>query len=212
MAGIAGAAEELLKVGSHLTSMGMSYEYDLSVVRGLDYYTGIVFEVACDLLGAEKQIAGGGAYALPQVLGGDPTPCFGFGLGFDRILLALDKEMRLPRPRARKGVYIIPITEEANYAALALSRSLRPHMERVDVDLANRGVRRALETANRLGARVAVILGKQELAAVSATVRNLLTGEQRLVPLDQAVDAVMWTEFAVREAEAERRGENPLNA
>jgi histidyl-tRNA synthetase len=156
--------------------------FDLGVVRGLDYYTGMVFEIDSPNLGAEKQVGGGGSYKLAEVLGGEPVFSTGFALGMDRILLAAEAE-GVPMPPPGLDVYVIPVGEPARGPAMEIVRRLRADGWRVDVDLVGRGPSKNLDFANAVGARLAVILGDKERAAGTATIKDMESGQQEGVPL-----------------------------
>ncbi len=164
---------------------------DLGVARGLDYYTGVVFEFEVPDLGAEKQVGGGGAYTLAELFGGESTPTVGFGLGFDRILLALEMERKIPKTASyRTDAYVIPIGEAARPRAFELAASLRASGLHVEVDLMRRSPSKNLDRANALGARRAILLGAKELEAGVATVKDMKSGEQRAVPLAELAAVV----------------------
>lgn len=155
---------------------------DFGVARGLDYYTGMVFEIDYPGLGAEKQVCGGGAYSLAELFGGETVNSTGFAFGFDRLMLALESsgvEMPVAGPRA----YIVPIGEGARKAALGVLAQLRRAGISADMDLMGRGISKALAYANGIGAAKAILIGEKELAEGSATVRDMKTGEQAKAPL-----------------------------
>lgn len=152
-------------------------ELDLGVARGLDYYTGTVFEFHADTLGAQSQIGGGGAYSLAELFGGERVGSCGFGLGFDRILLALRKEGVVPEQKRAADVYV-SILGNARPAALDLARRIREAGVSADVDTMGRGLGKSLQHASKLGARLAVIVGEKGLAEGKVTVRDMASGEQ----------------------------------
>lgn len=164
---------------------------DLTVARGLDYYTGAVFEAHVPELGGESQVLGGGAYRLLHLFGlPDLDPAVGFGLGFDRVLLALERQAeRLDRDWVVPGesdgplrVAVLPFRVEAS-TVLGLVKSLRGAGYAVDMDLRQRNLGRGLKWAAGSGAAVALIVGPQDLEAGQCTLRRLSDGEQREVPL-----------------------------
>lgn len=160
-------------------------DLDLGVARGLDYYTGTVFEFHADALGAQSQIGGGGAYSLAELFGGERVGSCGFGLGFDRILLALQREGVVPAKRPAADVYV-SILGNARPAALDLARRVRELGVGVDVDTMGRGLGKSLQHASKIGARVALIVGEKGLADGKVTVRDMTSGEQSDVPVDEA--------------------------
>src|SRR6267143_1666091 len=165
------------------------YAFDMGVVRGLDYYTGMVFEIDSPNLGAEKQVGGGGAYRLAEVFGGEPVAQTGFALGLDRLVMAAEAEGTIEAPRPLDA-YIVPVGDTARKKAVQVLTSLRAAGLGADIDLVGRGPSKNLDYANAIGARFAVLLGERELKAGRATVREMATGAQREVALDDLVDAV----------------------
>ncbi len=171
----------LMEVFQVLQSYGLKdVKVDLGVVRGLDYYTGIVFEVDAPMLGAEKQICGGGSYSLTELFGGEKTFSTGFAIGFDRILLALERE-GLKAPQKNVIAYVVPVSETMRLAAFKITAELRSKGITTDVDLMRRNLGKNFKYADAIGAKFVVIVGEKEAAQDSVTVRDLKTGEQRLV-------------------------------
>ena len=161
-------------------------QVDLGVVRGLDYYTGMVFEMDAPVLGAEKQICGGGSYSLTELFGGEKTFSTGFGIGFDRTLLALERE-GYPTPTQAVGAYIIPVSEAVKDEAFRLTAQLRQAGIVTEVDLMGRNVSKNFKYAASIHARKALILGEKELAQGSVALRDMTTGEQKLVKLEDLI-------------------------
>jgi len=160
------------------------FNLKMSIVRGLDYYRGLVFEIEAESLGAESQLAGGGAYELVSLFGGKETPTMGFAVGFDRVILALENEKHM-FPELNLEFFVIPVNEQMLNKTIEITQLLRKHGLRVDVDLKRRGVGRALKHADSLKAEKAVIVGPTELKENSVTVRDLRTGEQKKVLIKQ---------------------------
>jgi histidyl-tRNA synthetase len=177
------AANYLGEVLRLLAAMGFTnVQVDLGVVRGLDYYTGIVFEMDAPNLGAEKQICGGGSYSLSELFGGEKVFSSGFGIGFDRVLLALEKEgFRAPEKKVQ--AYVVPVTDAMRVQAFAVVAQLREEGVPTDIDTMRRSLGKNMKYADAIGARHVVIVGEKEAAQGAVTVRNLATGEQKLVPL-----------------------------
>lgn len=165
------------------------YAFDMGVVRGLAYYTGMVFEIDSPNLGAEKQVGGGGAYSLAEVFGGEPVPQTGFALGLDRLVMAAEAEESLAPPEALDA-YVIPIGEAIRGRALEIVASLREAGLRADIDLVGRGPSKNLDYANAIRARHAILVGEREIKGGSVAVRNMATGEQREVSLETLVQAI----------------------
>jgi histidyl-tRNA synthetase len=156
----------------------------MSIVRGLEYYQDMVFEIETPQLGAEKQLCGGGVYELLKLFGGRETPTAGFAIGVDRTILAMNTEKILlhpPQPQA----YIIPVNKTIIPHALTLAQNLRNHHITTDIDLLRRGVGKALKYANTKQYQYILILGPQEIEQKSVTLRDMKTGKQELISLDK---------------------------
>jgi histidyl-tRNA synthetase len=172
-------------------------EVDLGVVRGLDYYTGIVFEVEAPSLGAEKQVCGGGSYSLSELFGGEPTFSTGFAIGFDRVLMALDKE-GVDNELEGLDVFVVPVDDDLRSLAFQLTARLRESGLATDVDLMRRSIGKSFKYADSMGAKFAVVVGQRELDQGSISVRDMRSGEQRLVSLDEVVGHLLEETRKVR--------------
>ena len=184
--------EYLHRLAEQLYHYGISdreFAFDMGVVRGLDYYTGMVFEIDSPNLGAEKQVGGGGAYTLAEIFGGEPVPQTGFALGLDRLVLAAEAE-RTFSPSEVLDAYVIPIGDRMRSKAIEILASLRAGGLRADVDLVGRGPTKNLDYANAVGAKHAILVGDRELKGGSVAVRNMETGEQREVSLKTLVESL----------------------
>ena len=178
----------LRKVVDILSAMGVDdVLIDLGVVRGLDYYTGMVFEAEAPSLGAEKQICGGGSYTLSELFGGEKVFSTGFGVGFDRILLAIEKEGQTYK---NEGIvaYVLPVSDEVKMDASRIAAKLRSAGISTDIEIMGRKMGKAMKYASGLDVKYAVIVGAQELQQDSVTVRDMVSGEQRLVKIESLVD------------------------
>jgi histidyl-tRNA synthetase len=178
------------RVQAGLTALGIPYTVDPGLVRGLDYYTHTLFEFRSDALDtAQSTVIGGGRYdGLIEQLGGPPTPGIGFGSGIERMLLALDAEGVFAGPASSLDVFVVDATDGA--AARDLAQELRTAGLRTDRAFDGRSLKSQMKAAGRSGARVAVIVGAQELADGTATVRDLARATQDVVPRDQVVHRV----------------------
>ncbi|HLE44649.1 MAG TPA: histidine--tRNA ligase [Methylomirabilota bacterium] len=176
--------EHFDRVRAYLDALGLRYEVTPRLVRGLDYYVRTTFEVLTGELGAQNAVAGGGRYdGLVEVLDGPADPGIGFAIGMERVALLLG-----PRPdRAAAAVLLVPLGEPALRRCLALARELRAAGVPTEVAYGVRKLRGELERANRLGVPRVVILGDDELARGAGTLRDMTSGEQRPVPLDDLV-------------------------
>jgi histidyl-tRNA synthetase len=179
-------ADHFAEVRALLDAAGVEYTIDPTLVRGLDYYTRTIFSFACDRLGAQSEIGGGGRYdGLVEQLGGPATPAIGWAAGIERILLALDEE---PATEER-DVFISYANEDAGQRALALclARDLRRAGLSAEFDLAGRGLKGQLKHADRIGARRVLILE----GGGAAQMRDMTSGEQRPVDTGSLVDEIL---------------------
>ncbi len=182
--------EYLSQVLSYLSAMGVQEpEVDLGVVRGLDYYTGMVFEVEAPILGAEKQICGGGSYTLSEIFGGERVFSTGFAIGFDRILLALEKEGAIS-PVNKMDAYVIAVSDDMRIKAFEVAGLLRRNGISADVDIAGRKMAKAMKHASSVGSRYVVIVGNEEMKNDSVTLRDMSSGEQRLIRISDLISEI----------------------
>jgi histidyl-tRNA synthetase len=174
-------AAHFAEVRSLLDSVGISYEIDPTLVRGIDYYTRTIFTFDCDVLGAQSELGGGGRYdGLIEQLGGPATPAVGWACGVERILLALDEAV----PGAGRDAFVAIADEGQRRRAVVLTRELRRAGLAAELDLAGRGLKGQLKHADRLGARRVLILE----ADGSAKLRDMASGEQRPADTGNLVD------------------------
>jgi histidyl-tRNA synthetase len=187
------AAEEveyLENLGEALTGyVSADIQYEPAMVRGLDYYTGMVFEIDCWELGAERQICGGGSYSLADVLGGEPTFSTGFAFGLDRMVLVLEEE-GFSFPSKPVEVYVIPIGEAMMEKAMGVLKTLRENGISSDMDLIGRGPSKNLDYANSMGAKRVVFVGEDEWSRSSVSVKDMQTGEQKDVLVDKLIETL----------------------
>ena len=153
------------------------FEIDMKIVRGLDYYKGIVFEIDAPILGAEKQLCGGGEYELIPLFGGKEVPTAGFAIGFDRAIIALEEEGYV-FPEQKLDVYVIPINEKMLKNAIKIVNLLREKNIIADVDLMRRGLAKSLKYASSVKAKKAIIVGPKELEKENVIVRDMDSGKQ----------------------------------
>ena len=172
-------------VQNGLAAAGVPFEVDPGLVRGLDYYTHTSFEFVTTHLGAQGTVLGGGRYdGLVAELGGPPTAGIGWAGGIERLMMLCNEPKVLPRP-----VAIAPLGPAAEIKALGIARSLRKHG--IAVEQEYRGnMKRRMQRANKLNARAAIIIGDDELARGVAQLKDLDSGEQREIALDQLADAL----------------------
>jgi histidyl-tRNA synthetase len=179
------------KVKAYLTKLGIPFEVDSRLVRGLDYYNHTTFEIMSDAegFGAITTLCGGGRYnGLVQEIGGPETPGIGFALSIERLLAALDAEgVALPISRGI-DCYVVAVGEKAKEESVRLVHKLRKAGIVADKDYQDRKVKTQLKAADRLHAKFVAILGDDELAKEVINMKEMSTGEQTEVPLHSVVD------------------------
>ncbi|MDP9068794.1 MAG: histidine--tRNA ligase [Actinomycetota bacterium] len=179
----ASCAEHFDSVKGLLGDVGVSFELQPRLVRGLDYYTRTAFEWVAAGLGSQDAVGGGGRYdGLSESLGGPPLPGIGIAPGLDRIMLA----------RADDGagygainVYIVALGDRAKSESFKLACRLRAAGIGADLDLMDRSMKGQMKDASRSGARWAAILGDDEIDSGRVTLKDLESGEQETMPMDQ---------------------------
>jgi len=184
---IAGAIQEKERfeqtIGS-LNAAGVKYSLNFGIARGLDYYTGMVFEGFAENLGAENQILGGGTYRLAHLFGGDDVASCGFAIGFDRVMVSLGDI----KPDVVPIVGLV-CTSEGRSRALVVAKALRDAGIRTEMDLMERGLGAQLAHASKT-ANFAIVIGQREAESGQVTIKNLLTAEQKTVDLAAAIAEV----------------------
>ncbi|MCZ7357664.1 MAG: histidine--tRNA ligase [Candidatus Methanoperedens sp.] len=169
--------EELLDL---LDIYDLEYQVDLGIARGLDYYTGMVFEIYCEGLGAQNQVCGGGSYRLAQLFGGEDTPSTGYAIGFDRIM-----EICEAKPAEIKRIVVVSF-DDTRKEAIVIAKNLREHVSTY-LDVMGRKFKDQISYANTIGASHVVIVGKNELDAGKVALKDMKTGEQELVTMEEVV-------------------------
>jgi histidyl-tRNA synthetase len=167
------AVEHFEKVQQGLNALGIPYTLNPRLVRGLDYYVRTTFEFISDAFdAAQNAVGGGGRYdGLAESLGGPATPGVGFALGVDRTLLACDAEETFPGPTNVVDIFVVDTT--GGQAALALTAALHQEGHRADRSWDNRSMKAQMKAADRSGAQIALIIGEEEAASDTVTVRDL---------------------------------------
>jgi histidyl-tRNA synthetase len=174
------ASAHLAAVRNGLEALGIPYEIDDRLVRGLDYYTMTVFEAKSGALGAQDTVGAGGRYnGLISDLGGPELGGIGFGSGVERMLLAAASR----ETTSSLDVFFVTLTPEARIPAMKLAGALREEGISSDLDYGGRGMRAQFKQADRMGAYYAAILGEDELARGVCTVRDMASGEEQVVPV-----------------------------
>src|SRR5690625_3396375 len=179
------------KVKEYLDEMDISYEIDPTLVRGLDYYNHTAFEIMSDAdgFGAITTLLGGGRYnGLAEQLGGPSTPGIGFGMGLERLLMALEADkVELPIANVL-DLFIVTFGEEVTSEAVKITQTLRENNIQVDKDYQRRKPKGQFKEADRVKAKYVLILGEDELEKGVITVREMVTGNQEEVEIDDLVN------------------------
>ena len=180
------------KVKTYLDNMGISYEVNPHIVRGLDYYTRTVFEFLTDSLGAQSAVCAGGRYdGLVEEIGGPHVPALGFGMGIERLLLLLEAQ-GIKLPEAKKcEIYIANIGEEASIKAASMATELRQSGMFAEFDVVGRSLKAQMKYADKIGARFTTVIGEDDIKANIAKVKNMQTGEVTELAIDDFADTFM---------------------
>ena len=179
------------QVQKFLDALGISYQLNPRMVRGLDYYTGTTFEFVHDLLGAQSGIGGGGRYdGLMEQLGGQSLSGIGFGLGVDRALLAAEAEGVIGNDDFVSDLFIIPLGETAKTKALIIAAKLRNHGKTVEIAFGDRALKGAMKGADKSGATHVIVLGESELARGSVELKEMKSGQSSSVKIESLLEAL----------------------
>lgn len=163
-----------------LDNLDVEYKLDFGIARGLDYYTGIVFEAyAKEGLGAQNQICGGGSYRLAHLFGGDDVPATGFALGFDRIVEICDVNSE------KRKVVIVANVKGLEIEAFKIAEMLRSKGITAIVDVMERNLKKQMSYANDINADIAIIIGEKELKEGKVGFKDLKSGEQITVKIEE---------------------------
>ena len=179
-------------VQKYLKAMDIPFTVEPSIVRGLDYYTKTVFEFVSTEIGAQGTVCGGGRYdGLVEEIGGAHTPALGFAMGIERLLLLMEKQ-GLPFPeRENCSLYIATMGEKASFKAASIASSLRREGLEVQFDVVSRSVKAQMKYANKLGAAFTVVIGDSELDSGIVKLKNMESGEETEVALENFEEAFM---------------------
>ncbi|WP_399922810.1 histidine--tRNA ligase [Streptomyces kanamyceticus] len=171
-----------------ITAAGVAFEDDEKLVRGLDYYTRTTFEFVHDGLGSQSAVGGGGRYdGLSEMIGGPSLPSVGWALGVDRTVLALEAEgVELELPSST-SVFAVPLGDEARRVLFAKVTELRKAGVAADFSYGGKGLKGAMKNANRSGARFTVVAGERDLAEGVVQLKDMESGEQEAVAVDEIV-------------------------
>jgi histidyl-tRNA synthetase len=185
----ADCAAHFAAVQRYLTDLGIGYEVNTRLVRGLDYYTKTVFEVWPAEVGAQSALGGGGRYdGLAEQLGGRPTPAIGFATGIERIILNLKQQGVEAPPALTPKVFVVHSGAAAQEKAIALADVLRRRGMAALVGTGGRSMKAQFRQADSSRAEWAAVIGEDELSAGEVRLQNLQTRERLQVPFDEAPD------------------------
>lgn len=176
------ALKELKKLLDILEAFGFSrYIVNLGIARGLDYYSGVVFEIYVHGLGAQKQISGGGTYNLIELFGGEKVESTGFAFGFDRLVECVRKcATEKPSPQTLE-VFVASTSTDTQLKSFEIAQILRKNNIKTDVDLVGRKLKKILSHANNLGAEYVIVVGERELKENKVILKDMKSGKQELV-------------------------------
>ena len=174
---------------ANLDALGIPYSVDPRIVRGLDYYTRTVFEIARQTENGTQAVCGGGRYdGLVEQIGGPKLPAMGFGMGVERVLMLLEQSgIEIPEPR-HYDVYVAALGAQARIPALKLTTDLRRAGVKTETDHAGRSLKAQFKHADKVGAPYILIVGGDELARGTVRLRNMQTKEETEIPLENAVE------------------------
>lgn len=175
------------EVKRYLDSAGVKYTVNPKIVRGLDYYTKTVFEFVTDCIGAQGTVCGGGRYdGLIEELGGKHMPSLGFAMGLERLLMVMDAQGIAIPDDDKCALYIATMGDDAKVKAFELLRRVRECGLIAETDVVGRGLRAQMKYADKIGAKYSLVLGDNELSDNKAKVKNMETGEQTELALDES--------------------------
>lgn len=174
--------EHFKEVRKILNHVGLRYQVNERMVRGLDYYTRTTFEFTHGGLGAQSALLGGGRYdGLSEGLGGPKAPGIGFALGLDRFVLALQSEETVGIPDQSPAIYVAPLGQGMNAEAAVIARDLRKQQIATELGDDTFRAKKSFEAAERSGAKFILFVGENEIASGQFALKNLKSGEQMTV-------------------------------
>jgi histidyl-tRNA synthetase len=180
------------QVKRYLDLLGITYQVNPRMVRGLDYYTGTTFEFIHEDLGAQSGIGGGGRYdGLMEILGGQSLSGIGFGLGVDRALLAAQAEGVISNDQFTSDLFIIPLGDEQKSVALSLAAELRGAGIRTEIAFGDRALKGAMKAADKSGSRYVVIIGGDEVVSGIVELKRMSDGTITSVKISELQKALL---------------------
>lgn len=173
-------SEHFKKTKAYLDAVGIEYNVNPDIVRGLDYYTRTVFEITSDSLGAQSTVCGGGRYnGLVEAIGGKPTEGIGFAIGIERLIMILKAQGLTDTQNGdNPDIFVASIGENADIATQKLVYDLRCQGIAAERDLCGRSVKAQMKFANKLKSRYSIVLGDDEVLNNKAMLKNMETGEE----------------------------------
>lgn len=172
-----------------LTDLGINYELNPCLVRGLDYYTHTAFEIQSSDLGAQATVCGGGRYdGLISQLGGEDTPAVGWAMGVERLILLLEKLQ--PLNSNSPDIYFVSRGGKAENQALVIAQQLRQKGWKVELDLSGSNFGKQFKRGDRSGAKICLVLGDAEVEANTIQLKDLITGAQKTLNQEQLVESL----------------------
>jgi histidyl-tRNA synthetase len=174
------------QVKSYLNVANIEYKVNPTIVRGLDYYTKTVFEFVSDAIGSQGTVCGGGRYdGLIEELGGQHLPSLGYAMGIERLLMVMENQgIEIPEPETC-ALYVAGLGEKAQVKAFEIINQVRDFGLYAETDVVGRGLRPQMKYADKIGAQFSMVIGDNEIDENKAKVKNMTTGEQIEITLDE---------------------------
>lgn len=171
-------------VKSRLDSVGIKYNVNPKIVRGLDYYTKTVFEFVSTDLGSKSTVCGGGRYdGLMEELGGPHLPSLGYAIGLERLIMIMDAQsIEIPKPKTC-DIYIIGLGDKAQIRAFELVELVRSASLIAESDIVGRGLKAQMKYANKIGSKFTMVIGEDEINNGKAKLRNMVNGEEKEISI-----------------------------
>ncbi|HCJ40899.1 histidine--tRNA ligase [uncultured Ruminococcus sp.] len=169
----------------YLSLMNIDFDINHRIVRGLDYYTRTVFEFIAEGIGAQSTVCGGGRYdGLLNELSGKQVPALGFGMGLERLIMTMEQQNCDFMEAKTCDLYIASMGQAAADRAMSLAMELRDEGYFVEYDLMGRGIKPQMKYADKIGSKFVIVIGDSELESGSAKLKNMASGEQTDIKLD----------------------------
>ena len=185
-------AEHFEKLKGYLDGMGITYEVDPRIVRGLDYYTKTVFEIITETPSGNLTVCGGGRYdGLVEEVGGPATSGIGFGMGVERMIMVQDMRGIAPEAPALYDAFVVTMGDDARMEGIRLVSELRAAGLRADVDHAARSMKAQFKYANKVGARKVIVIAGDELAKGIVKLRDMAESTETEIARDSVVAALL---------------------